>query len=118
MFARWPGDALQPLRIAGAAPRYDVPQAMFSPMVPRRQPAARNVDVNGEPHGVCENSWQAPIRWSFRRAARSSVRLARSAGRPALRRVWLISWRIVAISPAALEAVTGAGGGVLGARGG
>jgi len=28
---------------------------MFSPMVGRRQPAARNVEVNGEPHGVCEN---------------------------------------------------------------
>jgi hypothetical protein len=46
------------------------------------------------------------MRASLRRAARSSLLLRRSGRRPALRRVWLIIPRMVAISPRALTAVT------------
>src|SRR3954454_14571241 len=83
---------------------------MFSPIVPRCQPAARNVEVKGEPHGVWVNCPHAPIRASLSRAARSSVRLRRSERRPARWRARLIIRRMLATPPPARAAVKVAAG--------
>src|SRR5919202_3769640 len=106
MFARWPGEFIQLRKIACGPPRYELPKAMFSPIVPPCQPAARNVAVNGAPQGVCVNWPHAAMRRSFSAAARRRTRLGRSAGRPARRRAWLIRRRMVARSPEAEAAVT------------